>query len=203
MRPRPYLLAVGAVISASLLLAACGSGSSGGSGASASTSPIAPSTSPTAAVSPTGSVAPSKAPKHLKSGAFNSCSVVTQAEASSALGQTVGAPVLGSATVEGGLACVFYGPDTVGSHNPNAAQSDSVRVVVVEGSKAKKWYDDYKSRVPASAVSGYGDAAFWDGGASFSVLTGMDYLRISVIPKGAPPSESAAKKLATAILPSL
>ena len=44
------------------------------------------------------------------SGNFNSCSVVTRAEAASALGQAVTAGVLGHATVEGGLACVFYGP---------------------------------------------------------------------------------------------
>lgn len=41
---------------------------------------------------------------------FDSCSVVTQAEAAAAIGQSVTTGVLGHATVEGGLACVFYGP---------------------------------------------------------------------------------------------
>jgi hypothetical protein len=208
MALRPYLLAVASAVAATLLLAACSSGSS--SGADVSSSPIAPSaspvgasTSPSPAASPSGTVAPAKKGQRLKNGDFNSCSVVTQAEASSALGQSVGGPVLGSATVEGGLACVFYGPDANAPHEPSAAQPDTVRVVVVEGSDAKKWYDDYKSKVPAKAISGYGDEAFWDGGASLSVLSGQDYLRIAVIPNGAPPSLSSEEQLAKAILPSL
>src|ERR1039457_2302828 len=43
--------------------------------------------------------------------AANSCGVITQAEAGAALGQPVKAPELGKATVEGGIACVYYGPD--------------------------------------------------------------------------------------------
>jgi hypothetical protein len=134
---------------------------------------------------------------------FNSCSVVTQAEAASAIGQAVTPGVLGNATVEGGLACVFYGPSAAAAHNPNVAQPDSVRVVVVMGSHALSWYRDYKSKVNARPVSGYGDQAYYDGYASLSVLKGNYYVRIAVAPAGAPPSLSDEEKLATAVLPKL
>jgi hypothetical protein len=134
---------------------------------------------------------------------FNSCSVVTQAEAASALGQPVSAGVLGHATVEGGLACVFYGPLAPAPRNPNVAQPDTVRVVVVTGPDALKWYKDYKSKVNAQPVGGYGDQSYYDGYASLSVLKGGHYLRIAVAPAGAPPSLPAEKKLAAAILPRL
>jgi hypothetical protein len=134
---------------------------------------------------------------------FDSCSVVTQAEAAGAIGTTVTAGVLGSATVEGGLACVFYGPSSPTPHDPNTAQADSVRVVVVEGSDALTWYNDYKSKVNAQAITGYGDQAFYDGDASLSVMKGNDYLRVAVSPAGGPPSLSDEEMLATAILPSL
>jgi hypothetical protein len=133
---------------------------------------------------------------------FNSCSVVTQSEAASALGEPVTKGVLGKATVEGGLACVFYGPHSP-FHNPNIATGDSVRVVVVKGSNAKKYYLNYRSTVKAVAVSGYGDQAFWDGFASLSVLKGDAYLRIAVAPFNAVPSLKGAEKLAKDILPKL
>jgi hypothetical protein len=128
---------------------------------------------------------------------------VTQTEAASAIGETVSAGVLGTATVEGGLACVFYGPNAPSTKDPNLAQPDSVRVVLVKGANASKWYDDYKSKVPAVPVSGYGDKAFFDGGASLSVLVGQDYLRIAVDPSGTVPSLADEKTLAAAILPNL
>jgi len=137
------------------------------------------------------------------SGPFNSCSVVTQSQAASAIGASVTSGVLGNATVEGGKACVFYGASSPLPHTPNVAQADSVRVVVVEGSDALKWYDNYKATVPAQAVSGYGDQAYYDGVASFSVLKGDTYVRIAVVPAGAAPSLSSEEKLAAAILPSL
>jgi hypothetical protein len=111
--------------------------------------------------------------------------------------------VLGSATVEGGLACVFYGPSAPTPHTPNVAQPDSVRVVVVKGADAVTWYNDYKTKVRAQAVTGYGDQAYWDGGASLSILKGNSYLRIAISPAGAAPSLSDEKQLATAILPKL
>ncbi|MGB6771287.1 MAG: hypothetical protein WBF51_04705 [Candidatus Dormiibacterota bacterium] len=148
-----------------------------------------------------------KKKKHKKSTPtkFDSCSVVTQAQAASAIGASVSAGVLGNATVEGGLACVFYGPYSPTPHTPNVAQADSVRVVVVEGSKALTWYNAYKATVSATEqpISGYGDQAFWDGYASLSVLKGSDYLRIAVSPYAAPPSLSGEEQLATAILPKL
>jgi hypothetical protein len=136
---------------------------------------------------------------------FNSCSVVTQAEAASALGSSVTPGVIGNATVEGGLACVFYGPSAPTPTTPNSGQPDSVRVVVVKGSDAVTWYDNYKSspEVHAQPVTGYGDQAFYDGVASFSVLKGDYYLRIAVIPAGAAPSLSGEEQLANAILPKL
>jgi len=134
---------------------------------------------------------------------FNSCSVVTQDQAASALGQSVTPGVLGNATVEGGRACVFYGPSAPTPTVPDVAQPDSVRVVVVKGSDAMTWYNDYKSKVNAQSIAGYGDQAFYDGAASLSVLKGDSYLRIAVSPAGAPPSLADEKQLATAILPKL
>ena len=143
-----------------------------------------------------------KAPATV-TGNFNSCSVVTQAEAASAIGQAVTPGVLGHATVEGGLACVFYGPSAPTPANPNVAQPDTVRVVVVDGPNALTWYNDYKSKVSAQPVTGYGDQAYYDGYASLSVLKGDYYLRIAVSPASAPPSLTDEEQLATAILPKL
>jgi len=181
-----------------------------GSGVTAKTVPLATGSSvhpPTAAQAITvGHKKKKKPKKHKKSTAnFDSCSVVTQAEAASAIGASVTAGVLGNATVEGGLACVFYGPYSPTPHNPNVAQADSVRVVVVEGSDALTWYNAYKATVSATeqAVSGYGDQAYWDGYASLSVMKGDYYLRIAVSPYAAPPSLTDEEQLATAILPKL
>jgi hypothetical protein len=136
-------------------------------------------------------------------GNFDSCSVVTQADASSALGQSVSPGTLGNATVEGGKACVFYGPSAPSPHDPNVAQPDTVRVVVVKGPRAAADYSDYKSKVTPQPVPGYGAQAFYDGFASLSVLKGDVYLRVAVAPAGAPPSLTDEKKLAAAVLPSL
>jgi hypothetical protein len=76
-------------------------------------------------------------------------------------------------------------------------------MVVVHGPKALAWYQDYKSKVSAQPVTGYGDQAYYDGYASLSVLKGDYYLRVAVIPAAAPPSLTAEKQLATAILPRL
>jgi hypothetical protein len=145
------------------------------------------------------------------SGNFNSCSVVTRAEAASALGQEVTAGVLGHATVEGGLACVFYGPSVPPVlRNPDEAVGDSVRVVVVKGPNALKWYKDYESKVKAQPVSGIGNQAFFDGYASLSVLKGSYYLRDAVIPPPIPSPKQYVQlvlkdeeQLARAILPRL
>jgi Protein of unknown function (DUF3558) len=191
MRRRPVAISVLAGCAASLL-AACGSPSSPSPASSSS----APATSAAAAPSPS-------APAPAAAGRFDSCLVVTRAEAASALGQAVTPGVLGHATVEGGLACVFYGPSAPTPRDPNVAQADSVRVVVVHGRKALTWYQDYKSKVSAQPVTGYGDQAYYDGYASLSILKGDYYLRIAVAPAGAPPSLTAEKQLATAILPKL
>jgi hypothetical protein len=129
---------------------------------------------------------------------FDSCKVVTQAEAASAIGESVTPGVIGNATVEGDRACVFYGPSAPTLHTPNVAQSDTVRVVVVEGSDALTWYTNYKSKVKPQPITGYGDQAYYDGYASLSVLKGDYYLRIAVAPAGAPPSLSDEEQLATA-----
>ncbi|MGZ4146638.1 MAG: hypothetical protein ACXVPL_02940, partial [Actinomycetota bacterium] len=103
------------------------------------------------------------------------------------------------------LACVFYGPSAPTPTNPNVAQPDSVRVVVVKGSDASKWFNDYRSKVQAQAqaITGYGDQAYYDGYASLSVLKGDVYLRVAVSPAGGPPSLPDEQRLAAAILPTL
>jgi hypothetical protein len=182
-----------------LFLAACASSSS------SSSVPPPPSSAPAAsatAASATAAAA-SPVPATAAAGNFDSCSVVTAAEAASALGQAVSAGVLGNATVEGGLACVFYGPSAPTPRDPNVAQADSVRVVVVHGPKALVWYQNYKTKVNAQPVSGYGEQAYYDGYASLSVLKGGYYLRVAVAPADAPPSLTAEEQLATAILPKL
>ena len=191
MRRRPVAISAMAGCAA-ILLAACASSSS--SVPSPSSSP--PATGPTAAPAP-------PVPAAAAVGNFDSCSVVTSAEAASALGQAVTPGVLGRATIEGGLACVFYGPSAPTPRDPNVSQADSVRVVVVRGPKALAWYQDYKSKVSAQPESGYGDQAYYDDYASLSILKGDYYLRVAVIPAGAPPSLTAEEQLARAILPKL
>jgi hypothetical protein len=194
MRQRPVAISAMAGCAA-ILLAACASSSSSSTSASTPSSPSsAPATGPTAVPAP---------PVPAAAGNFDSCSVVTSAEAASALGQAVTPGVLGKATIEGGLACVFYGPSAPATRDPNVSQVDSVRVVVVRGPKAHVWYQDYESKVSAQPESGYGDQAYYDGYASLSILKGDYYLRIAVIPAGAPPSLTAEEQLARAILPKL
>jgi hypothetical protein len=201
MQWRPF--AVSALAScAALMLAACASSSSPASSAPASSAP-ASSAPASASSAPPAIATAASSPSALAAGSFDSCSVVTQAEAATALGQAVTAGVLGHATVEGGLACVFYGPSAPMPRDPNVAQEDSVRVVVVRGPDALTWYQNYKSKVSAQPVAGYGSQAYYDGYASFSVLKGDYYLRIAVAPAGAPPSLSAEEQLAAAILPKL
>src|SRR5664280_2639971 len=194
----PGLVGVVVSVTAAILLTACSS--------SSSTSPSkAPTTCASAATTTSSSTTASSTTTSATTANFNSCSVVTQAEAASAIGQSVTPGVLGNATVEGGLACVFYGPSSPTPTTPNVAQPDTVRVVVVKGSDALTWYNNYKSspQVHAQPVTGYGDQAFYDGAASLSVLKGNTYLRVAVVPAGAAPSLSAEEQLATAILPKL
>lgn len=106
--------------------------------------------------------------------------MITQAEAGAALGQQVKPPIKGKAVVEGGVACVFYGPNVPAGASPDIPYGDTVRVVLVTGAKAKKWFHDYRSKVDAKPISGLGDAAFYDGYASISVLKGDSYVRIAV-----------------------
>ena len=74
---------------------------------------------------------------------------------------------------------------------------------LVKGSQAVTWYNNYRSKVRAQPITGYGDQAYFDGYASLSVLKGDSYLRIAVSPAGAPPSLSDEKQVATAILAKL
>jgi hypothetical protein len=126
--------------------------------------------------------APTGAPATLApSSSSKSCSVLTVHEVSRALGQAVSPGVLGKATVEGGIACVYYGPSVAPGANPDVPVPDSVRVVLVTGSRAQPCYHDYLTNVAAQTVPGIGDDAFYDGTASVNVLKGDDYLRVSVI----------------------
>ena len=204
-RVRREAAAIPAVLFGVAVLAGCGSSANSPSAAAGAAS--GPSTS-SAAVAPVAASAGATSASPTATGAngdFDSCSVVTQAEAANAIGESVTAGVLGTATVEGGLACVFYGPQAPAPHDPNVAQPDSVRVVVVEGADAQTWYNDYKSSsmVNAQAISGYGDQAYYDGYASLSVMKGDFYVRIAIQPAGAAPSLSAEEELANAILPNL
>jgi hypothetical protein len=115
------------------------------------------------------------------SSAPNSCSIVTRSQAGAALGQSVKPPVRGRATVEGGVACVFYGLHAPKGASADVPVIDSVRVVLVSGAKAKVYFDDYRSKVHAQRISGLGDQAYYDGYASLSVLKGKYYVRIAVI----------------------
>ncbi len=194
-RIRPGVAGLLLALGAAVLLAAC-----------SSASPTTPNAAPTTAT-PVGSPPPPPTTSTTAgaTGNFDSCSVVTQAQAAGAIGTSVTPGVLGNATVEGGLACVFYGPSAPTPTTPNVAQPDSVRVVVVKGGDAVTWYDNYRSspEVHPQAITGYGDQAYFDGGASLSVLKGDVYLRVAVSPAGAAPSLSDEEKLAAAILPGL
>jgi hypothetical protein len=133
--------------------------------------------------------------------ASTSCTVVSQSDVSTALGETVQAPVMGKATVEGGIACVYYG-QSVKIGDPDVPSTDSVRVVLVTGADGTKWFNDYKTKVPAVAISGLGDQAYYDGSASVSVLKGTSYLRISVI-RTTGPNEAAEETLASTAIPNM
>jgi hypothetical protein len=106
--------------------------------------------------------------------------VISKAEASAALGGAVQGPVMGKAVVEGGVACVFSGPGVPPGTDPDVPHAGTVRVVLVTGPKAKTYFDDYRGRVNAQPVPGLGDAAYYDGFASVSVLKGDAYVRIAV-----------------------
>jgi len=193
---RPGFVGIVVAVPIAILLAACSS--------SPSSSPTSTSAGTTTSASASSSSTSSPSTTTTASTAnFNSCLVVSQAEAASAIGTSVTSGVLGNATVEGGLACVFYGPSAPTPTTPNVSQADTVRVVVVEGSDALTWYNDYKSKVSAQPISGYGDQAYYDGYASLSVLKGNYYLRVAVAPAGTPPSLTDEEQLANAILPKL
>ncbi len=187
---------IGAVLAGvALLIAACGSSTTSPTAAPPTGRSAPTSVASVASTTPTTSAASTAAASAM----FDSCSIVTRAQASTALGQTVQAPVRGKATVEGGVACVFYGPSVKVGTNPDVPVNDSVRVVLVVGSSATTWFNDYKSKVPAQAITGLGDQAYFDGSASVSVLKGDEYLRVAVI--GVANFEDAEKTLAQAVLP--
>jgi hypothetical protein len=153
------------------------------------------------AASSPGTTATPGAKNTLIPAASTSCTVVSQSDVSTALGETVQAPVMGKATVEGGIACVYYG-QSVKIGDPDVPSPDSVRVVLVTGTDGTKWFNDYKSKVPAVALSGLGDQAYYDGSASVSVLKGSSYLRISVI-RTTGPNEAAEETLAATAIPNM
>jgi hypothetical protein len=178
-----------------VLGAACSSSPSnksagGSSSKSTTTTTVASTTAPSTTTTTTSAPA-----------ATDSCNVVTEAEAGTALGQTVAAGVMGKATVEGGIACVYYGPSVPAGADPDVPVDNSVRVVLVIGPDATTWFNDYKSKVPAQPIAGLGDQAYYDGTASLSVLKGDDYLRVAVI--GAPDTLTAEEGLARAALPNM
>ena len=163
---------------------------------------VSTASAPTRAPSSAAAHAPSApAPAPTASAvAADSMTVVTRAEAGAALGQSVRAAVSGKATVEGGVAAVFYADSVRVGTNPDVPVPDSVRVVLVNGPTARTWFDDYRSKVHAVSLNGLGDEAYYDGYASVSVLKGDAYLRISVIgPRGV--SLAGEKQLAAIAAP--
>ena len=188
---RFFLITMAATTGA--LAAACG--------AAATPSGSPPTAHPASAVAAASSAAASSAPAApatQAAGKPTSCSVITQAEAGAALGQQVNPPVMGKAYVEGGVACVFYGPNAPTQIGPDIPVGDTVRVVLVTGTKAKKYFDDYRGKVNAEPISGLGDEAYYDGYASISVLKGDAYVRIAV---GVANNLPAEKMLAADALP--
>ena len=188
-----------------MLVGACSS-SSKYSSATSTTATVAPTsrsavTSRTSVPSTTTTGPPTKN-TYTGKGNFNSCDVVTAAEAASAIGEPVTPGGEGTATSKGGLACVFYGPAAPARGDPNQEQPDSIRAAVFDGPDAAVDYTDF---MPAGAqqITGYGDQAYFDG-SWFSVLKGGDfYLRISVLPANGTPSLAGEEQLASAILPKL
>ncbi len=158
-------LRTGAILGIAVAAAGCHSAASPrpAHGSPAATTAAAPSSA-----SPSSGAAPT------------SCTVITVAQASTALGQPAKPPIRGKATVEGGVACVYYGPHVPLSVSPDIPVGDTVRVVLVTGPNAKKFFDDYRHKVSAQAISGLGDSAYYDGYASVSVLKGDAYVRIAV-----------------------
>jgi hypothetical protein len=174
----------GVVAAIGVLGAAC-------SGGTATTSASSPPAIQTAASAPAASITPATAAR--AAGKATSCTVIDEAEASGVLGQPVESPVMGKAFVEGGVACVFDGPNAPPGANPDIPYADTVRVVLVTGPKAKMYFDDYRARVNAQPISSLGDEAYYDGFASISVLKGDSYVRIAV---GIANNLSAEKTLA-------
>lgn len=187
----PRLLGGSAALLACLALAGCG----------AARTPVSQSTAPSGSASSSAKTSSAPASSTPPSPiTVNSMTVITQPEASAALGQTVRAPVLGKATVEGGVAGVFYGPSVPAGADPDVPVPNSVRVVLVTGPNAQKWFNDYRSKVKAVPLTGLGDEAYYDGDASVSVLKDDAYIRIAVIgARGI--SLPAEKKLAADALP--
>ena len=102
--------------------------------------------------------------------------------------------------MEGGIACVFDGPDAPAGANPDVPVPDSVRVVLVTGPKALRYFNDYRRQVAAQVISGLGDKAYYDGYASLSVLKGDAYIRIAVVEGN---NLAAERKLAADALPNM
>ncbi len=192
-------------VALALLLAGCGSSAKNQGNPAATQAPptavastVATGTTVAGALSVTR-IGTSPAAASTSSVVVDSCTAVTQAEAADALGHAVRAPVRGRATVEGGVACVFYGPAAPPGADPDVPVSDSVRAVLVRGPDALSFFNEYRGKVPAQPVAGLGDQAYYDGSASLSVLKGDAYLRIAVI--GVADVLGAEKKLAAAALP--
>lgn len=144
--------------------------------------------------------APTGAPTTKSS--LNSCTVLSVGEVGKGLGQIVTPGIRGNASVEGGVACVYYGPSVAPGADPDTPVPDSVRVVLVTGPKAQPWYQDYLAKVAPITIKNLGEDAFYDGTASVNVLEGSSYLRISVI-KTTGSDEAAEIALATIASPRL
>jgi hypothetical protein len=159
-----FAISAASAVTAAVMAAGCSSPAS-------TTSTPDPGGSPSATAS---GAAPTQAV------ATSSCGVISKAQAGAALGQAIRSVHVGKATAEGGTACVYYGPDVPAGTSPDIPVADTVRVVLVTGPEAKKYFDDYRGKVNSRQISGLGDAAFYDGYASISLLKGDAYVRIAV-----------------------
>lgn len=193
--------AVVTAVAALAVLSACSSSNKSSSATTAAPTTAAPTTAagaPASTNAGAASTSPATSTSTPAGTSVDSCTVVNQTQAGAALGQAVKPPVRGKATVEGGVACVFYGPNALPNADADVPSPDSVRVVLVTGSDGPKFFDDYRSKVAAQSISGLGDQAYWDGLASVSVLKGTSYVRIAIV--GVRDPETAEKTLAAAAL---
>ncbi len=145
------------IAATSVLLTACGSPASG-------TAPSSPANAATSAPSATSTAAPADP---VAAAATGACELVTQQEASTAIGAAAGPG-------DGSIGCTYKGP-----------AGETLSVVIVVGNKAE--IDQVKAPLAGTPgyqdVPGVGEAAFMksgDGGGQFYCVKGTRVLMITL-----------------------